>query len=270
MSLIADNFNRKISKQYTDKILKILGRDYMSDEKKIQVGDGIKADNASWSFSGETAKSFSDHVKKSVPLYEEGHDLILKYSDYFIDDQSVVYEIGSSTGTLTRKLAQRNRHRKAKIIGIDSQESMVAQALKENKENLINMDFVTANAFEYEYLPSDLIISYYVVQFIPTRSRQELINKIYDTLNWGGAFIWFEKVRAPDARFQDYINGLYTEYKLDNGYNAEEIVSKSRSLKRVLEPFSTEGNFGLMKRAGFVDVMPIMKYLCFEGYIAIK
>jgi tRNA (cmo5U34)-methyltransferase len=97
-----------------------------------------------------------------------------------------------------------------------------------------------------------------------------MINKIYETLNWGGAFIWFEKVRAPDARFQDYINGLYTEYKLENGYSSEEIISKSRCLKRVLELFSTAGNLGLMECAGFVGVMPIMKYLCFEGYLAIK
>ena len=242
----------------------------MSDKEKAQVGDKIEAGNASWSFSGGTAKGFSEHVKKSVPFYEEGHDLILKFSDYFIDDQSIAYEIGSSTGTLTRKLAQRNKHRQTKIFGIDSQEAMTIQALKETKEKLPNMEFITANAFEYEFLPSDLIISYYVIQFIPSRSRQDLINKIYKTLNWGGAFIWFEKVRAPDARFQDYINGLYTEYKLDSGYNSEEIISKSRSLKRVLEPFSTYGNLGLMERAGFVDVMPIMKYLCFEGYIAIK
>jgi hypothetical protein len=42
------------------------------------------------------------------------------------------------------------------------------------------------------------------------------------------------------------------------------------SLKGVLEPFSTDANYGLLRRAGFVDVMTIMKYLCFEGFLAIK
>ena len=46
----------------------------------------------------------------------------------------------------------------------------------------------------------------------------------------------FEKVRGSDARFQDIFTGLYNEYKLQNGYSAEEILGKTRSLK-VLEPF---------------------------------
>jgi tRNA (cmo5U34)-methyltransferase len=41
-------------------------------------------------------------------------------------------------------------------------------------------------------------------------------------------------------------------------------------LKGVLEPFSTQGNTDLLRRAGFVDLMTVMKYVCFEGYLAIK
>jgi len=89
-------------------------------------------------------------------------------------------------------------------------------------------------------------------------------------LNWGGAFILFEKVRAPDARFQDIATSLYTDFKIDQGYNDEEILSKTRSLKGVMEPFSTQGNIDLLGRAGFVDVMTVSKYICFEGFLAIK
>jgi tRNA (cmo5U34)-methyltransferase len=80
----------------------------------------------------------------------------------------------------------------------------------------------------------------------------------------------FEKVRGADARFQDMMTAIYTDFKLDQGYNPDEIISKSRSLKGVLEPFSTQGNLDLLKRAGFVDVMTIMKWVCFEGFLAIK
>ena len=45
---------------------------------------------------------------------------------------------------------------------------------------------------------------------------------------------------------------------------------KTRSLKGILEPFSTQGNLDLLSRAGFVDVMTVQKYLCFEGFLAIK
>ena len=79
-----------------------------------------------------------------------------------------------------------------------------------------------------------------------------------------------EKVRGPDARFQDILNQTYIEYKLSKGYTANQIINKSRSLKSVLEPFSSKGNLDLLKRAGFKDVITIFKYACFEGYLAIK
>ncbi len=63
------------------------------------VGDGIDARNATWTFSGNIAESFSSHVRRSVPLYDEGHDLICRVSDYFVHDDSVVYELGVSTAT---------------------------------------------------------------------------------------------------------------------------------------------------------------------------
>ena len=123
---------------------------------------------------------------------------------------------------------------------------------------------------DLEFEKADLIIAYYSVQFIRPKNRQILIDRIYQSLNWGGAFLFFEKVRGPDARFQDMMTAVYTDYKLDQGYSAKEIVGKTRSLKGALEPFSTQGNYDLLKRAGFVDIMTVMKYVCFEGFLAIK
>jgi tRNA (cmo5U34)-methyltransferase len=108
------------------------------------------------------------------------------------------------------------------------------------------------------------------MQFTPPRHRQAIFDKIYNALNWGGAFIMFEKVRGPDARFQDICASLYNDFKVRQGFSPDEILSKTRSLKGVLEPFSTEGNLGLMRRAGFADMMSICKYICFEGFLAIK
>ena len=60
------------------------------------------------------------------------------------------------------------------------------------------------------------------------------------------------------------------EYKLEQGYSADEIIAKAKSLKGILEPFSTEGNVDMLKRAGFVDILSIQKYMNFEGFLAIK
>ena len=57
-----------------------------------------------------------------------------------------------------------------------------------------------------------------------------------------------EKVRGPDARFQDILNQVYIEYKLSQGFSESQIINKSKSLKGILEPFSTRGNLDLLKR----------------------
>ena len=80
----------------------------------------------------------------------------------------------------------------------------------------------------------------------------------------------FEKVRGSDARFQDIMSNLYVNFKTEMGFSASEILGKAESIKGVLEPFSTDGNIGLLKRAGFVDVMSIYKKICFEGFFCIK
>ncbi|NOD49783.1 MULTISPECIES: methyltransferase domain-containing protein [unclassified Ruegeria] len=234
------------------------------------VGQNIAADNANWTFGGNVPDTFVDHIKLSVPLYEMGHGLICQVSDFFVRNDSLCYEIGTSTGELIRKLAEHNSGKPdARWIGIDVEPEMVKVA-EAHCADVPNITILHDDARHMEMDKADLIVSYYTMQFVPPRYRQELFNKIYQSLNWGGAFVMFEKVRGPDARFQDIMTQLYNEFKISNGFSSEEIVEKSRSLKSVLEPFSTQGNLDLLARAGFADVTSIQKYICFEGFLAIK
>ena len=237
-----------------------------------QAGDGLKADNASWNFKGKVAKNFVAHVSKSVPRYFEGHKLVCNIGDFFIKNNSLVYELGCSTGELVLNLSKYNKLKPdSKFIGIDIEEDMIKVAEEEKQKlNINNVDFFVDDIVQYELESSDMIIAYYTIQFIRPSERQLLINKIFNALKWGGAFLMFEKVRANDARFQDMMTILYHDYKLEQGYTPEEIITKSRSLKGILEPFSTQGNIDLLKRAGFVDILTVFKYICFEGFLAIK
>ena len=234
------------------------------------AGDNIHAENASWSFGGGIADRFQDHVQRSVPLYREGHELIRQLSDFFVKKESRCYELGVSCGQLISSLSQRHSQKEGvQWIGIDNEPDMINKASETCLSNP-SIELTCADITSYEYQKSDLIISYYTIQFVSPRLRQELFNTLYKSLNWGGALILFEKVRGADARFQDILTTTYTDFKLNNGYTPDEIIAKTRSLKGVLEPFSTQGNLDLLQRAGFVDVMSVMKYLCFEGFLAIK
>lgn len=236
------------------------------------AGDGLEVNNANWNFKGDVAKNFVAHVSKSVPYYFDGHKLVCSISDFFIKKDSLVYELGCSTGELILKLSKYNKLKpESKFIGIDIEEDMIKVAEKRKKELKIdNVDFFIDDIVQYELESTDMVIAHYTVQFIRPSEKQRIINKIFNALKWGGAFLMFEKVRANDARFQDIMTSIYNDYKLEQGYTPEEVITKSRSLKGVLEPFSTQGNIDLLKRAGFIDILTVFKYVCFEGFLAIK
>lgn len=234
------------------------------------VGTNISKDNAGWNFE-EISGEFDEHVRRSVPLYDEGHELVCQISDFVLpQNDAVVLELGTSTGALAERFLRHNAQREdLRYIGLDRVGSMLDEARKRLAADT-RAEFVEEDLLIHPFEKCNMVLSYYSIQFVHPRHRQDVFNRIYEALEWGGAFLLFEKVRAPDARFQDMAAQIYHEYKLQQGFSEEEILNKQRSLKGVLEPFSTQGNLDLLERAGFVDVMTVMKWVCFQGFLAIK
>jgi tRNA (cmo5U34)-methyltransferase len=234
-----------------------------------KVGQEIDARNAGWTFEG-IAGQFDEHVRLSVPLYDEGHELACRLGDFFLPPGATVVELGTSTGVLAKKFLDHHKDRAdIRYIGIDRVDGMI-EAARQRCAGDVRAEFIADDISAAAFDDVSLVLSYCTMQFVHPRIRQEMFDKVYRSLQWGGAFYLFEKVRAPDARFQDLTTQLYHEFKLRNGFDEKEILSKQRSLKGVLEPFSTQGNLDLLARAGFRDVMTLIKYVCFEGFLGIK
>ena len=237
----------------------------------MEAGDNIKTNISSWDFGGDTANYFDEHISKSVPGYEFGQSLISSYADFFVNlTPNNIYDIGCSTGALLEKIESRHYQKNINYYGIDIIPEMIDFAKKRNYKKPKNFNFECAHVLNIDFNPASIITSYYTLQFILPSIRQELVNKIYQSLNWGGAFFVFEKTRGFDARFQDFNTHVYNEYKIKKGYKPEEIFEKSRSLAGVLEPFSDRGNKEMFERAGFKDIEYIFTNICFKGWICIK
>ena len=83
-------------------------------------------------------------------------------------------------------------------------------------------------------------------------------------------FFFAEKIRSSDARNQEMTNEIFKNWKLDQRFSLSEVNFKTESLKGVLDPFTHNGNLGMLKRAGFDEINVISKYLNFEILLAIK
>ena len=67
---------------------------------------------------GKVVPNFDNHINLSVPLYKEGHELIIKLSDFFLKDRSNCYDLGCSTGNLLFKI-KNFTNKKVNFFGVD-------------------------------------------------------------------------------------------------------------------------------------------------------
>lgn len=218
-----------------------------------------------WEFNNEVTKIFDDHVRKSVPWYDEFHKNIANISVYYSQTNSNIIDIGTSTGTLINIIREYNLNRKINYIGIDIQECMILEC----KRKYEGINFISEDALFYEYTNSSIITCMLSLQFLNKIDRIKLLNKIYDGLNNEGALFIVEKIKTNIVDIHDIYNDIYYDFKR-NSLSDTEILDKNCSLRGVMKPLTLEENLNILKDIGFKKVDIFMKYNNFVGIVAIK
>ena len=167
----------------------------------VPVGDDIAAAAGQWTFDGLSGDAFSTHVRRSVPIYDQAHNLSLALSSFFVSGTPLMYDIGCSHGSLTFDLAANVKQFGVSVVGIDHSASLLDAARSQYEAD--NLSFVEADIETFEWQPSALIVSSFTLQFIRPRNRYALMRSLWQSLDWGGGLLLFEKFRAPDARFHN-------------------------------------------------------------------
>ncbi len=239
------------------------------ERKERRIDGEIQGEVSNWKFNKEVANIFENHVRKSVPLYDDIHETIENLSEWFIEEDTNVYDIGTSTGEALKRVMKHHRNKRINYIGIDNSKDMIEKAKEILKDgiNLINDDVTNAN---FKIHNASFITVVLTLQFIPKRKRQEVINKLYNGLNEGGALIIVEKVIGNNAKFDEMFIELYHDFKLEKGLTEKEVFAKSRSLRGVMQPNTTAENMNMLNKAGFSDVDIFFKWCNFVGIIAVK
>lgn len=238
-----------------------------NNSSPAHAGDNIQARKAGWSFGGKVPARFDEHIRRSVPWYETGHEIVLGISDHLVPVGGLIYDIGCSTGTLSAKLARRHSGRDVRVIGIEREAAMLNKARQLRHPGL---SFKKMDASALRLQTCHLGVLYYVLQFVDPARKTGVLKAIHDRLVPGGGLLLFEKVLGSGPRQQEILGDLYTEFKLDAGYTPDEILAKSRSLKGILQ-LQTSGQIEKqLKAVGFKKVECVMRYLCFSGWLALR
>ena len=74
------------------------------------------------------AEGFDDHIRKSIRGYSELLEDCVAMSEYFVENETSVFDIGCSTGSFLFRIWEKNRERapQAKYVGIDIEPNFAA------------------------------------------------------------------------------------------------------------------------------------------------
>ncbi len=220
-------------------------------------------------FDEEVAAVFDDMLSRSVPFYKEAQKLTTYFAIKYLKKNSYLYDLGSSTATTLINIAKKIPF-KANLVGLDNSSAMIDQARK--KASALNADIKLefADILTYDYKKADVFISNYTLQFIRPIYREELVKKIYDSLNETGIFIFSEKLISNDKKLNKELIELYFDFKKANGYSEYEIAQKREALENVLVPYTQDENISMIKKAGFRECEVIFRWANFATFIALK
>ena len=161
-----------------------------------------------FSFSN-TAHEFDDHIGKSIRGYHELRDDIVGISRYFVEDDTAVVDIGCSQGSMIRRIRDANDQApNAQYVGIEINDSF-----QQHWKSEPNLTYKIEDIRESDSLQNmSLAISMFTFQFLPERDRLSLMQKIFDNLVDGGAFVTSEKVFSNNAKTQNMLEFLYYDF----------------------------------------------------------
>ena len=192
-------------------------------------------------------------------------DIVVK----IVKKGGVIYDLGCSTGTLLLEIYQKAPSF-YKLIGIDNSEAMLKRASKKAAAYQANIDFILADILDYEFNRCDAFLSSYTLQFIRPIKREKLLQKIYNSLNKNGIFIFSEKIISEDKELNKVMKDIYFNFKKTQGYSDFEIMQKREALENVLIPYSLKENEEIIKGIGFEIFDIIFKFNNFSTFFARK
>jgi tRNA (cmo5U34)-methyltransferase len=189
-------------------------------------------------FSGEmTGKNFDMHVNEQLPFYSMLTSAVSMIVRNYLPKHGRMYDIGASTGNITKAIADFAKDRDTEIISIDSSEDMASTWQGYGF-------FKTANAIDFKYEKFDVAVCFLVLMFMTKAERYRLIEKLKDRMNEGGIIIIVDKITVEGGYFGTVLRRMTFDYKLKNGASPNEIINKELSLSGILRPFDdneTEG-----------------------------
>ena len=184
-----------------------------------------------WTFkNASVAQNFDQHVREQLPWYDMATGLIAHFGRHYLPENGRMYDLGASTGNITKSLANEIGKRGVEAVSIDYSKEM--QALWDG----VGV-FHVADVREFDYQPYDFAVCFLLLMFLPPADQARTYRRLLDNLRPGGALLIFDKTCEFDGYLSTVVHRLALAGKVATGVDSDEIIKKELSLAGAQRPF---------------------------------
>lgn len=216
-----------------------------------------------WAFTPEVVEVFDDHVRASVPHYDQIQDLVAEACDWLVPDGGLIADLGASTGTTVKRILDRLPQRRVHAVLYDVETPMLEAAGKNLAGYGERIDYYHQSITDpLTHTDADLTLSLFTLQFLPVAGRLAALRHARERARSTGALVVAEKVRPVDSRWHEIAVDVSHDYKAAHGIDAEGIRAKARALRGVLVPHPQRTLIDLITEAGWHAPEVLFRWHC--------
>jgi tRNA (cmo5U34)-methyltransferase len=197
-------------------------------------------DTGGWEFNAAVVDQFPEHVRASVPFYEQIQGLVAEVSDWYLPSGGVLADLGASTGVTVGQVLRRHPDRVITAHLYDQQPLMLERAQK-SLATVIGTRRAWYHCQRIQeplaHTDADLTVCLFTLQFLPLADRVEALRLARQAAAGTGVLLVAEKIRPTDSRWAEIANDVSHDYKSVHGIADSAIRAKARALRGVLIPY---------------------------------
>ncbi len=223
-------------------------------------------------FNEQVASAFDDMIERSVPFYREIIKRQARIIRKYYKSGTRIFDLGCSNGNLGLELVKEMEPVPFEVIAVDSSMPMIACYEKKLKSCRFrnNISLVVSDVLDVNLTNASVVVINFTLQFLPEKSRDLLMKKIYNGLVPGGILLFSEKIIHQDRDLSDLQIEFYYDFKRENGYSDLEISQKREALENILIPETIDIHMKRLNDAGFCSIDIWMKWFNFCSWICVK
>jgi len=244
----------------------------MNSRDRLYAGPAEKPQE--FVFDERVVRVFSDMINRSIPGYELVVQLTGLLAGRYVQENSVLYDLGCSLGAAALSMQQAVRGRNVRIVAVDNSPAMIAQLRErlasQTADGRVPIEAVCRNVTDLRIEKASVVVMNFTLQFVEPSARLPLLRKIASGLLPGGVLLMSEKIHFPDAHEQTLQTTWHHDFKRGQGYSDLEISRKRDALEHVMKTDSLLNHQERLHEAGFQQLYPWFQCLNFVSLAAFR